>query len=116
MKLTFNGKYDCKLTTRALVSIEDELGKNPLNELFNEDMPKLGTLVTIIYYAMKACNKSLEFNRDNVLDIIDEYFEGENNDIMSLSTFIYQLYKASGLVKLPDIPEEATEEEGTEKN
>lgn len=115
MKLTFNGQYDCKLTTRALVAIEDELGKNPLNELFTDDMPKLGTLVTIMHYALKACNKSLEFGRDNVLDILDEYFEGEG-DIMSLSNFIYNLYKASGLVKLPDIPTEEEEADGTEKN
>ena len=114
MKLTFNGKYDCKLTTRALVAIEEDLGKNPLNELFADDMPKVGTLTTIMYYALKACNKSLE--KETALDILDEYFDVEDNDIMSLSTFIYQLYKASGLVKLPDIPEEATEEEGTEKN
>ena len=113
MKLTFNNKYDCKLTTRALCSIEEELGINPLNELFNDDMPKLGTLVTIMYHALKACDKNT--SRDDVMDIIDEYFEGDG-DIMSLSNFIYNLYKASGLVKLPDIPTEEEEAEGTEKN
>lgn len=113
MKLTFNNKYDCKLTTRALVSIEEELGTNPLNELFNEDMPKLGTLVCIMYHSLKACDKNT--SRDDVMEIIDEYFEGEG-DLMSLSNFIYNLYKASGLVKLPDIPTEEEEADGTEKN
>lgn len=111
MKITFNGKYDCKLTTRTLVTIGDELGRDPLNELFNEDIPKIGTLVTIFYHSLKACNNDITL--DKAYDILDEYFEGEG-DIMSLSKFIYQLYKASGLVKLPDIPEDI--EEGTEKN
>ena len=113
MKLTFNNKYDCKLTTKALIDIEDELGINPLNELFADDMPKVNTLITILYHALKACDKNTR--KEDVYDIFDEFCDGDG-DIMGLSKFIYQLYKASGLVKLPDIPEDNEEDEGTEKN
>ena len=113
MKITFNNKYDCKLTTRALLAIEEDLGINPLNSLFEDDMPKLTVLITILYHSLKACDKNT--TKEDTYDIFDEYCEGEG-DIMELSKFIYQLYKASGLVKLPDIPSEEEATEGTEKN
>ena len=48
MKLTFNGKYDCKLSTMALIQIEEELKTNPLNILMDDEMPELKTLTTIL--------------------------------------------------------------------
>ena len=109
MKLTFNGKYDCKLSTMALIQIEEELKTNPLNMLMDDEMPELKTLTTILYYAMRACDHSLKKN--DMYDILDEYFEGEGNDFTSLFMFINDLYRESGLIKMNDEAIPSTEGE-----
>ena len=113
MTLTFNDTHECKLTTRALIDIEKELGVNPLNALFDEDIPEINILVTILHYALKACNKSI--TKDATYDIVDEYYEN-GGDFRSLSQFILELYKASGLLRIPDDANTTDDNTGTEKN
>ena len=113
MKIKFNNKYDCKLNTSALIKIEEELGYNPLTSLFNDDIPKFTVITCVIYNAMKACEKNL--TRDDFCERIDDYLD-ESGDLMTLSNFVYDLYKASGLVKLPTMEEAEETEEKTEKN
>ena len=112
MKLIFDDRYECKLSTRALVGIEEDLGSNPLNELFGDDIPQLKVLLTILYHSIKACDN--KFKKEDIYDIFDEYCEGDG-DIMKLSKFIFDLYDASGLIKQPT-EEVAEATEGAEKN
>lgn len=114
MKIKFNNKYDCKLTTWELAEAEADLGNvNPLTSLFEDDIPRLKVLITVFYHGLKACDDTMTLKK--ACDIFDEYCENEGGDIMSLSKFVYDLYKASGLVKLPEVPEEE-ETEGNSKN
>lgn len=92
----------CKLSIRALMNLENELGKNPLNLLMADEMPQLNLLVAIIYHAAKACDKTVR--RDDIIDAIEE----NSVSYIELADFVRELYENSGLVKVPT--EEAAED------
>ena len=108
MTRTFDNKYECKLRTKDLVDLERYLGRNPLNELFGDDIPKLDTLLAVLYYSMRKEQPALKMG--DIYDIFDTYME-EGGDYKSLSLFVSDLLKDSGLLGKSEDNEQKPEEE-----
>lgn len=94
----FMNKYECKLSTRAILGIEKALGDNPVNLIIkNEDsIPTLNTLLTILFYSIRKANPQIR-TMDNVIDLYDEFID-EGGSIVELSKFVMELIKDSGLI------------------
>lgn len=112
--LRFNDDYRCKLSTRALVECENLLGDNPINILedMGEKLPKLDTLLTILWCSMMDYNHSIK--KSEIYSIFDSYIAAGHN-ILDLAAFIFDLFVDSGMIA---VPEEESEEktEGDQKN
>ena len=112
---TGKNEYNCKLSTRYLISIEDKLGENPINALKvndDEELPKLNPLLIILYYSMRSDKPTLKF--EEIYDIYDEYCENGGN-IFKLYGFIFELLRDSGLIYSGNNEGDA-EPEGEPKN
>lgn len=99
MICTFNKKYDCKLSTRAICDIENNLnGKSLINALFeSEGIPPLSLMITILYHSGKRLNhwKSI----DEVYDLFDDYCENDDGSVAKLALFIADLVSKSDCIK-----------------
>ena len=111
MNLTFDGKYDVKLDTRAIINIERDIHNNPVNVFMEDKLPQLDILLTILYHAGKRLNKWTNINQ--IYDIFDTYCENGGN-IATLTQFITELFMESGLLSSND--ENNTEEKIDSKN
>ena len=94
---TFNNKYDCKLTTRALLGIEKDLGNNPVNLIFNNgELPQLNIMLKILYYSARKENPQIK-SFDDIIDIYDEYLK-DGGSLSGLAQFIVELIENSGMI------------------
>lgn len=80
---TVNGtEYRLKLTTSAIVKLENKYGRNVLAIVSPEEgLPPVGDLLTVIQAAMDKFEHGMTFN--GVTDIYDEYVE-EGGDMTTL--------------------------------
>lgn len=105
-------EFDCRLTTREVVSLERTLGTNPLNVLMavGEDgnLPLTGTMLVILKAAAKEDGKQLKM--DDWYDLYDQYL-AEGNSIANLLEVIMEIFEISGL-----IPKDAKVDETDIKN
>ena len=92
-------EFDCRLTTREVVSLERTLGTNPLNVLMavGEDgnLPLTGTMLVILKAAAKEDGKQLKM--DDWYDLYDQYL-AEGNSIANLLEVIMEIFEISGLI------------------
>lgn len=94
---TFNNRYDCKLTTRALLAIEKDLGNNPINLIFNDgEIPQLNVMLKILYYSARKDNPQIK-SFDDIVNIYDEYLE-DGGSLSGLAQFIVELIENSGMI------------------
>ena len=99
--LEFDGKYECKLSTRAVLGIEKALGDNPVNLIFKDDeIPTLTVMLTILWYSMRKENPQVKSVND-VIDIYDEYLDN-GGSLSGLAKFIIELIEDSGMMKRED--------------
>ena len=109
--LLFDDKYECKLSTRAMLSIEKALGDNPINLMYKDDgIPSLNVMLNILFYTMRKNNPQIK-TVDNVIDIYDDYI-AEGGSLGGLAKFIIELIQDSGMVKTDEDKPEAKETEG----
>lgn len=114
MICTFNGKYDCKLGTRAICDIESELnGKGLIQAFFeNDGIPPLSLMLTILYHSGKRFNHWT--SKSQIFDIFDDYCENDGGSIAKLALFCADLMSKSECIKREQPSEENTEDKETE--
>ena len=102
-----NKSYRLRLNTRNIVSLEKQLGCNPLAIFGNGDtIPTVSTMVSVLFHSMQQYNHGITLN--DAYDIFDEYI-ADGHSVTDFINIILEIYKVSGIIK------EGTSE-GTEKN
>lgn len=95
-----NKDYKLRLNTRNIVSLEKQLGCNPLTIFGNgETMPTITTLVQVLYASLQQYNHGITLN--DAYDIFDEYL-ADGNAMTDFLPVLIEVYKVSGLIKTED--------------
>lgn len=104
-----NKDYKLRLSTRATVNLEKQLGCNPLAIFGNGDkLPTVTTMVQILYASLTQLNHGIALN--DAYDIFDEFL-ADGHTATDFIPVIVSIYKVSGLIK----PDNKSEDEA-EKN
>lgn len=100
-----NKEYKLRLSIRATVALEKQLGVNPLM-IFNDGdtIPTITTMVNILHAALQQYNHGISLN--DAYSIFEEWLN-DGNTIVDFLPIIIEVYKVSGIIK---------QEEETEKN
>ena len=99
-----NKDYKLRLSVRATVALERQLGCNPLAIFGNGDtIPTITQMVSILHASMTQLNHGITMN--DAYDIFDAWLE-DGNTITDFLPIIIEIYKVSGIIK----------QEETEKN
>ena len=100
-----NKEYKLRLSIRATVALEKQLGVNPLMIFGNGDtIPTITTMVSVLHAALQQYQHGITQN--DAYNIFEAWLE-DGNSITDFLPIIIDVYKVSGIIK--------TEEE-TEKN
>lgn len=98
--------YKLRLSTRNMVSLEKNLGCNPLSVFGKGDrVPTVTEMVAILHASMQQYNHGIDMNA--TYDIFDEYLANGHTPIDFIPEIV-EIYKVSGLINV--------EEEENEKN
>jgi hypothetical protein len=98
-----NKDYKLRLNTRAVVSLEKQLGCNPLGIFGNgEEIPTVTVMVTVLHAALQSLEHGITLN--DAYDIFDAWLE-DGHASVDFVHVILDLYKVSGIV-----PKEVTAE------
>ena len=92
-----NKDYKLRLNTRNTITLEKQLGCNPLSIFGDgETIPTVTTMVQILYNSMQQLNHGVSFN--DAYDIFDEWLEDGHVTTDFLSVIV-DIYKVSGLIQ-----------------
>lgn len=92
-----NETYKLRLTTRHVISLEKQLGCNPLMIFGAGDrVPSITQMVYILHYALQSYQHNI--NLDKTFDIWDAYLE-DGHAVTDFIQVIVDIYKASGIMK-----------------
>lgn len=99
-----NKEYKLRLSTRAIVALEKQLGCNPLSIFGDGDtLPTITTMVYVLHASLQQLNHSITLN--DAYDIFDAYL-ADGHTMTDFLPVMIEIYKVSGLIG----------NEGTEKN
>lgn len=92
-----NKDYKLRLNTRNIISLEKQLGCNPLS-IFGDGstIPAITTMVQILHASLQQYNHGIDMN--DAYDIFDDYL-ADGNSATDFISVIVDVYKASGLIK-----------------
>lgn len=92
-----NKNYKLRLNTRNIISLEKQLGCNPLS-IFGDGstIPAITTMVQILHASLQQYNHGIDMN--DAYDIFDDYL-ADGNSATDFISVIVDIYKASGLIK-----------------
>ena len=92
-----NKEYKLRLSIRATVALEKQLGINPLMIFGDGDkLPTITTMVQVLHAALQQLNHGISL--DNAYTIFEEWLE-DGNTITDFLPVIIDIYKASGIIK-----------------
>ena len=92
-----NKEYKLRLSIRATVALEKQLGVNPLMIFGNGDkMPTITEMVNILHASLQQLNHGISL--DNAYSIFEDWLE-DGNTITDFLPIIIDIYKASGIIK-----------------
>lgn len=90
-------EYKLRLSTRATVTLEKQLGCNPLGIFGDGDtIPQVTTMVNILYASLQQLNHGISLN--DAYDIFDAYL-ADGNAVTDFINVIVEVYKVSGIIK-----------------
>ena len=100
-----NNDYKLRLSIRATVALEKQLGVNPLM-IFNDGdtIPTITTMVNILHAALQQYNHGISLN--DAYNIFEEWLN-DGNTVVDFLPIIIDVYKVSGIIQ---------REEAAEKN
>lgn len=92
-----NKTYQLRLNTRNIVSLEKQIGCNPL-AIFGDGtkLPSVSTMVQVLHNALQQYQHGLTLN--DAYDIFDDYI-ADGNTSTDFIQVIVDIYKVSGLIK-----------------
>lgn len=92
-----NKDYRLKLTTRSVVSLEKQLGMNPVAIFGSGDtIPTVTTMVRILHASLQAYEHGITL--DDAYGIFDAWLE-DNHVMTDFISIILDIYRASGILK-----------------
>lgn len=94
-----NREYKLRLNTRNIVSLEKQLGCNPLM-IFGADgesIPTVSAMVVILHASLQTYEHGITV--DKAYEIFDDYLE-DGNSTIDFVNVIMEIYKASGIIKI----------------
>ena len=101
-----NDEYKLKLTTRAIIALEKQLGCNPLSIFGDGDsIPTITKMIQILHASLQHLNHGI--NLEKTYDIWERWM-AEGHTMTDFLPVIIEVYKVSGLIRVS--------EEETEKN
>lgn len=91
-----NKEYKLRLSTRAVVALEKQIGMNPLSIFGNGDtIPTITVMVNVLHAALQQLNHGITLN--DAYDIFDDYL-ADGHAMTDFLPVIIELYKVSGLI------------------
>lgn len=88
--------YKLRLNTRAIITLENTLGKNPLMVFNGEELPKIADMCAILHAAMQEMNHGCSMEK--VYNVFDAYL-AEGHTPGEFINVILEIYKVSGLLE-----------------
>lgn len=90
-------EYKLRMTTRAVVALEKQLGCNPISIFSNdEELPTVTAMVQILHAALQQYEHGITLN--DAFDIFDKWL-ADGNTATDFIPVILEIYKASGLIQ-----------------
>lgn len=90
--------YKLRLNTRNIITLEKQLGNNPLSIFGDGDkLPTITEMVNVLYASLQQYQHNISLN--DAFDIFDEYIES-GNTATDFIAIILDIYKTSGLIKM----------------
>ena len=97
--------YKLRLSTRATINLEKQLGCNPIAIFGDGDtIPTITAMVNILYASLQQLNHGINLN--DAYDIFDAYL-ADGHSATDFIPVILDIYKVSGIIR----GEEETESE-----
>lgn len=92
-----NKLYKLRLNTRNLISLEKQLGCNPISIFGDGDrIPSITEMVYILYAALQQYNHGISLN--DAYDVFDAYL-ADGHVMTDFLPVIIDIFKASGIIK-----------------
>ena len=92
-----NKDYKLKLNTRNTISLEKQLGCNPIAIFGSGDtIPTITVMVRILHASLQSYEHGITL--DDAYDIFDQWLE-DGHVMTDFITVIIDIYKASGIMK-----------------
>ena len=101
---TGSAEYKLRLSTRATVALEKQLGCNPLM-IFGADggrIPTVTEMVQILHSSLQQYNHNIGMTE--AYDIFDEWL-ADNHTVTDFLSVIVEVYKVSGIMKSEKVNE-----------
>lgn len=100
--------YKLRLPTRAIVSLEKQLGRNPVS-IFGDGstIPQITTMVQILHASLQAYEHNISM--DDAFDIFDKWI-ADGHAATDFIKVILDIFKVSGIIRGGNYAED------TEKN
>lgn len=98
-----NKDYKLRLSTKNIISLEKQLGCNPLSIFGNGDvMPTVTTMVQVLNASLQQFNHGITLA--DAYDIFDAFIE-DGHVMTDFIPIIVNVYKVSGLIKNDEVGE-----------
>lgn len=92
-----NKEYKLRLSIRATVALEKQLGVNPLMIFGDGDtIPTITTMVNVLHAALQQYNHGISLN--DAYNIFEDWLN-DGNSITDFLPIIIDVYKVSGIIK-----------------
>lgn len=89
--------YKLRLNVRNIVTLEKQLGCNPLSIFGTGDtIPTITTMVNILHASLQQYHHGISLN--DAYDIFDKWLE-DGNSTTDFIPIILEVYKVSGIIK-----------------
>lgn len=89
-------EYKLRMTTRAVVALEKQLGCNPISIFSNEEeLPTVTAMVQILHAALQQYEHGITLN--DAFDIFDKWL-ADGHTAIEFVPVIIDIYKVSGLI------------------
>lgn len=89
-------EYKLRLTTRAIVQLEKQIGCNPLMIFGNgEEIPTITNMVNVLYFSLQSLQNGITLN--DAYDIYDTYI-ADGHTTTDFIKVIIDIYRASGII------------------
>lgn len=96
-----NKAYKLRLNTRNIVTLEKQLGCNPISIFGNGDtIPTISVMVSVLHAALQQYQHGI--NLDNAYEIFDNYL-ADGHSMTDFIPVIIEIYKVSGII--PEVAE-----------